>query len=140
MAEAPPPPIVPYLTVRNARSALAFYEAAFDGPTVRLRETDGGGVFHARTRIGEGLVMLYEDGTGAPECNGTPSDIGGSPVSIRIELVDADTVDATFEQSVAYGASEVHPPIDRPWGRAAQIRNPEGHIWSLAATDMEVEA
>ncbi|MEM9046299.1 MAG: VOC family protein [Pseudomonadota bacterium] len=139
MNGALPPPIVPYLTVRDARSALMFYEAAFGGETVKLLESDDGAVFHARTRIGQGLVMLYEDQIGTPDGNGAPETLGGSPVSIRIELLAPETVDATFKTALSHGAVEVIPPVDRPWGRLAQIRDPEGHFWSLAATDLEAE-
>ncbi|MEM8790348.1 MAG: VOC family protein [Pseudomonadota bacterium] len=140
MTDAVPPPIVPYLTVRDARSALAFYSTAFGGKTIKLMEAADGSVFHARTRIGEGLVMLYEEKTGSPDANGAPETLGGSPVSIRIELAKADAVDSTFAKAIAHGAIQVHPPTDRPWGRLAQVRDPEGHFWSLAATDLSAGA
>ncbi|GMG83303.1 VOC family protein [Paralimibaculum aggregatum] len=130
---ARPPDILPYLTVRDARAALAFYAAAFGGETVMLL-AGGDAVRHARLRIGAGMVMLYEERSGAPAGNGAPATLGGSPVAIRIELEDAAAVDAGFARAIAAGAEAVIEPQNRDWGRLAEIRDPEGHFWRLAAT------
>ncbi|MEM9148265.1 MAG: VOC family protein [Pseudomonadota bacterium] len=130
------PPILPYLTVRDARAALGFCEAAFGGETLMIQEQDGA-VNHARVRIKGGLVMLYEERAGAYAGNGAPATLGGSPVAIRLELGRAEDVDASFAQALAAGATEVVAPIDRPWGRLAEVRDPEGHFWRLAAAVAE---
>lgn len=133
--DRPPPSIVPYLTVRDARAALAFYADAFGAETLKvLDEPDRGGVFHARARIGQGLVMLYEEKTGSRPGNGAPATLEGSPVALRIELDDPTRVDAVFERAIGLGARPELAPTDRPWGRLAQVRDPEGHYWYLAAT------
>ncbi|MEM6621197.1 MAG: VOC family protein [Pseudomonadota bacterium] len=128
-----PPQILPYLTVRDARAMLAFCADAFGGETVMVME-DAGGISHARTQIGEGLIMMYEERAGAYRANRAPQSLSGSPVAIRIELTDAAAVDATFARATALGAEEVVTPVDRPWGRLAEVRDPQGHIWRLAST------
>lgn len=130
------PAILPYLTVRDARATLAFCEAAFGGETLMVQEADGA-VNHARVQIGDGLVMLYEERSGAYEGNGAPATLGGSPVAIRLELDGAAAVDTTFERALSAGATAVVAPLDRPWGRLAEVRDPEGHFWRLSATAAE---
>ena len=127
------PAIVPYLTVRDARGALAFYQQAFDAETLMILE-DESGIFHARARIFGGIVMMYEEKTGAPEGNRAPHALGGSPVAIRIELGAFARVDKTSARAEAAGAEVVIAPTDRPWGRLSEVRDPEGHIWRLAAS------
>ena len=127
------PPIVPYLTVRDVRSALEFYARAFDAETLMLLDDDNG-VYHARTSIAGGLVMLFEEKTGAYAENRAPGAYGGSPVAMRIELGDPERVDLTTAKARAAGAEVIVAPTERPWGRLAEIRDPEGHIWRLAAS------
>ena len=51
--------ITPYLIVKNAAEALAFYKKAFGAEeTVRLEHA--GRVAHAEVRIGDSVVMLGE--------------------------------------------------------------------------------
>jgi PhnB protein len=59
-----------------------------------------------------------------------PRTLGGSPVSLHVYVED---VDATFEQAVAAGAEVVQPLEDKFYGdRSAQLRDPFGHVWSIA--------
>ncbi|MEM9060662.1 MAG: VOC family protein [Pseudomonadota bacterium] len=130
------PPIVPYLTVKDARSALDFYGRALGAETLMILEEDSV-ISHARARIAGGVIMLYEEKTGAPDSNRAPEALGGSPVAIRLELRTAERVDATAAQCIEAGAETVIAPTDRPWGRLAEIRDPQGHIWRLAASTVE---
>ena len=127
------PPIVPYLTVTDARAMLAFCEQAFGGKTVDVMEEQGG-ITHARSAIAGGLVMMFEERTGADPVNRAPDAYGGSSVALRLNLLTADAVDRTAAQAIAAGATMLIPPTDRPWGRLAEVRDPQGHIWRLAAT------
>jgi len=44
-----------------------------------------------------------------------------------------EDVDASFKQAVEPGATVVMPPADMFWGdRYGQLKDPFGHIWSLA--------
>ena len=127
------PAIVPYLTVTDARAALEFYGEALGAETLMILEEEAG-VFHARARIAGGIVMLFEEKTGADRANRAPDALGGSPVAIRVELGSAERVDAVAAQCARAGADVLVSPVDRPWGRLAEIRDPQGHIWRLAAS------
>ena len=124
------PTITPYLTVRGAGRALAFYREAFGAEETCLMSRAGGGaLLHAAVKIGEASVYLCDEfpdmGSQSPEA------LGGSPVVIHLYVED---VDAAFDRAVAAGAPPTMPPADMFWGdRFAKIRDPFGHCWSLAS-------
>ena len=127
----PPPPVTPYLTVHDARRAIAFYERAFDARVLGRQDTpDGAKVIHAALSIHGGLVMLSDDFpemTGAPR---SPEALGGAPVTIHLDLAD---VDAVWERALAAGAQVAMPLADQFWGdRYGVLVDPLGHRWSLA--------
>ena len=51
---------IPYLAVRNASEAIAFYKAAFGAAEV-LCIANGGKVGHAELEIGEARIMLCDE-------------------------------------------------------------------------------
>ncbi len=130
------PPVVPYLTVKDARAALQFYARVFNAETLMVLE-DESGVYHARSKIAGGLIMLYEERAGAYRENASPDTLGGSSVALRLELGDAAHVDEIAARANTAGAQVIVEPTDRPWGRLAEVRDPEGHIWRLAASTVE---
>lgn len=141
-----PPPATPYLTVEGAASAIAFYERAFGATLLGKQDTpDGTKVIHAALRFDNGaLVMLSDD---FPEKSGgqkrSPASLGGSPVTIHLDLPD---VDACFERALGAGATVAMPLSDMFWGdRYGIVVDPFGHRWSLAtrkrtATKDELDA
>jgi PhnB protein len=59
----------------------------------------------------------------------SPSDLGGSPVLIEMEVDDPDAVG---ERMVAHGAEVVVPIENQAFGkRSGRIRDPFGHLWIL---------
>jgi PhnB protein len=133
-----PPPVSPYLTVDNAGAAIAFYQKAFGAKVAARQDTpDGKKVIHAALLINGGLVMLCDD---FPEmrggAKGTPSALGGSPVTLHLDLPD---VDATFARAVDAGATVTMPLADQFWGdRYGGLIDPFGHRWSLATRKRKV--
>lgn len=140
-----PPPVSPYLTVEDSNRALRFYTDAFGAHEVFRNTTpDGTKVIHAAMLINGGLVMLSDD---FPEMNGghgrAPRAIGGTPVTIHLDLPDVDTV---WQAAIAAGAKVVMPLDEMFWGdRYGIIEDPFGHRWSLATrvrqpTQADIEA
>ena len=118
----------PYLIIRDADRALAFYRKVFDAkPVLHLKYPDGK-VAHAEIAIGEGHVMVSEE---LPERGFRgPLSFGGTPVSL---LVYVEDVDAVFEKAIAAGAETKHPVADQFYGdRSGTIVDPFGHVWSIA--------
>lgn len=127
MAESRIDAVYPYLRVRDARAAIAFYQAAFGAvEDFRLSEP-GGRVGHAELKFGTTTVMLSdaypEYGIHAPR-DGVPT---GSSIHLHV-----DNVDALAARAVAAGATLLMPPTDQFHGeRAARLLDPFGHEWLL---------
>lgn len=126
--------VTPYLVVRDAAAALAFYAKAFGAEELFRMPGPGGVVMHAELKIGDSIVMLGEEspqmGTSAPQT------VGGTPVSLMVYLND---VDASFSRAAQAGCTVQMPPTDMFWGdRYGKLQDPFGHHWSLATHKEDV--
>lgn len=122
------PSVTPYLIVRGAERAIAFYQRVF-GATVRLR-LDGtdGRIGHAELAIGDSLIMLADE---APERNVLAPGSGGSD-AVTLHLYIAD-VDAVVRAAQAAGAVLKHPVETKFYGdRLGTIVDPFGHVWHVS--------
>ena len=120
--------LAPYLVVDGAAQAIAFYTRAFGAKeTMRLAEP-GGRIGHAEITIGDALVMLADE---HPEINiRGPKALGGSPVTLHLQI---DDVDAVAAGAVAAGATVVFPVKDQFYGkRSGRFEDPFGHVWILS--------
>lgn len=126
--------IVPYLTVRGASEASAFYQRAFDAREhARHPAEDGKRFLHIALAIHGGDLFLCDE---FPEQGGAPAPTADrpAPVAITIQLKSPGDVDAVFARAVAAGATGVMAPADMFWNaRFAQLRDPFGHLWMLNA-------
>jgi PhnB protein len=119
--------ITPYLSVKDAKAAIAFYEGVFGASEVGRILMPGGAVGHAELQIGGARVMLAEE---MPEWgNKSPATLGGSPVTIALYVAD---VDATYQRAIDAGATVVEPVKDQFYGdRAGSLQDPFGHKWHI---------
>ena len=126
--------IVPYLTVKGASEASAFYQKAFDAKeNARHPAEDGKRLMHVALSIHGGDVFLCDE---FPEHGGAPAPTKErpAPVQLTIQLKAPKDVDAIYAQAVKAGATGVSEPADMFWGaRFAQLRDPFGHLWMLNA-------
>ncbi len=120
--------ITPYIFVRGAADAMAFYEKAFGAVEVTRMPGPDGKLMHAEIRIGDSHIMLADE---MPEFgNMSPQSLGG--ISGRLMLYVED-VDSSFSQALAAGATENQPVEDQFWGdRMGTLTDPFGQQWSLA--------
>ena len=120
--------VTPYLIVKDAAAAIAFYERAFGAKeTMRLAEPSGR-IGHAEISIGGATIMIADE---YPEMGFRgPQALGGSPVTLVLHVTD---VDAVADRAVAAGAAVVIPVKDQFYGeRSGRIRDPFGHLWILS--------
>ena len=133
------PAVIPHLVVDDAAAAIDFYVKAFDAVEQGRVPGPGGKLVHAALTINGSSVYLNDD---FPEMSGgksmTPTALGGTPVTIHLEVTD---VDARFQQALDAGATVVVPLEDQFWGaRYGAVRDPFGHQWSLGQQVCEVSA
>jgi PhnB protein len=135
--QAAPTPVrqtaIPRLRVKNAAVAIEFYKQAFGAREI-MRFGVHGQIAHAELAIGNSIITL---GEAAPEHGYPgPETYGGSPVSIRLSVDDADAVAA---RAVAAGARLVRPVSDQFYGdRSGAITDPFGYTWDISMRKEEM--
>src|SRR6266550_5667989 len=120
--------VTPYLAVRNARAAIAFYGAAFGARQKLLIEEQDGRIGHATLGIGPAEIYLADE---HPEFENVvgPQTLGGTSVTIDLEV---DDVDLAVDRAVAAGATLIRPPDHPESGvQAGKVRDPFGHTWLI---------
>ena len=132
MADEQPAGVVPYVVVSDGAAAIAFYTKAFGAEELqRMTTPDGSRIVHAALRMNGGTLFLADD---FPEMNQgksrTPEALGGTGVTIHLEVPD---VDATVVQAEKAGATVTMPVADTFWGaRFGKLQDPFGHDWSVS--------
>jgi len=127
--------VTPYLMVRDANRALAFYAQAFRARELMRFPAPDGKVAHAEIMIGDSHVMLADETDGFAG----PQTLGGAGVSLMLYV---DDVDATFSRAIAAGASERRAVADQFYGdRNGTLVDPFGHVWTISThvEDVSVE-
>jgi PhnB protein len=126
--------LTPYLIVREADKAIAFYQKAFGATELMRMNGPDGKVGHAELKIGDSMVMLSEEN---PHWGATsPQSLGGTPLSLAMYVVD---VDASFHKAVEAGATIKRPLADQFYGdRSGTVTDPFGHIWTLSTHKEDV--
>jgi PhnB protein len=130
MAKSPAPEgyntVTPYLRVKGATEALAFYKTAF-GAKKRMQLNMGDRIGHAEIEVGGSTIMLADE---FPEMGIVgPKTLKGTTVTIGLYVAD---VDKTMAKAVAAGAKVTRPATDEFYGhRSGQIEDPFGHVWML---------
>jgi uncharacterized glyoxalase superfamily protein PhnB len=124
------PWLTPYLTVRDAGTAIAFFEAAF-GFHVRDSVHDDGAVMHVEMTYQDQLIVMFAPEGAFGSTAKTPKSAGATaPQSFYLYV---DDVDAVYARAIAAGARSLSEPQDQFWGdRFAQIEDPDGYRWALA--------
>lgn len=124
----------PYLSCRDASSAIEFYKKAFGATEVMRLAEPSGRLGHAEIKIGAALIMISDE---YPEMGvRSPQSLGGSPVAIHIYVED---VDAVATRAVAAGAKLLRPVADQFYGdRSSTLEDPFGHRWSIATHKEDV--
>lgn len=120
--------ILPYLVIKNAATALDFYQTAFGAETIMRMDMPSGAVMHAEMRIGSAIFMLSEqsDEWGSK----SPDMLGDSPVTLMLYVPD---VDAFVERATVAGASLTMPVADQFYGdRSGCLTDPFGHRWMIS--------
>ena len=124
----------PYLIVKGAAEAIAFYKKALGAAEVVRLADSTGKVMHAELLINYSRIMLADE---FPDMGyRSPQSYGGSSVSLLIYVND---VDAQFAQLISAGAKETMAVMDQFDGdRRGTVTDPFGHVWLLASRKEEI--
>jgi uncharacterized glyoxalase superfamily protein PhnB len=117
----------PYLIVRDAAAAIAFYERVFGAEeTLRLAEPTGR-IGHAELKFGSTTVMLADE---FPEMGITaPTASGSCGQFLHLHVAD---VDGLTNRAVEAGAKLIMEPKTQFYGeRSSKVLDPFGHQWLL---------
>ncbi|MFL6094362.1 MAG: VOC family protein [Blastococcus sp.] len=118
--------LVPYLAVRDARAAIAWYTDALGArvvgdPTVM----DDDRIGHAELTVAGATFYLADE---YPEMGLSGPDDNRVSVSLHLTVTD---VDAAVDRAVQTGATLSRPVDDAPYGRTGVVVDPYGHRWML---------
>lgn len=117
----------PYLIVKGATDALAFYKKAFGATELFRMAGPDGRIGHAEIRIGDSHIMLADEVPGMGFVS--PQTLGGSPISLMLYVPDVDKV---FQQALAAGATTQRPVQNQFYGdRSGTLKDPFGHVWTI---------
>lgn len=130
-AVQPVPPAqgaIPYLIVKGATDAIAFYQRVFDARLLARLDAPEGVPMHVELQVGPAKFFLTEE---RPEYGSLgPATLGGSGSMAVIYVPD---VDAVVQRAVDAGASVRMPVADQFWGdRSGSIVDPFGHGWFIS--------
>ncbi len=119
--------LFPYLRVRGAAEAAAFYIHVFDAKEKFRLVEPSGRVGHLELQLGPATLMLSDE---YPESNIVgPATRGGTTVSLHLHVDDCDSVIA---RAVEAGAELVRAASDQFYGeRSGTVRDPWGHEWLI---------
>ena len=123
-----PPTLIPHIVCAGAADAIEFYKNAFGAEELIRIPGDDGRLMHAAISIDGAMLMLVDENP-AWGIKG-PLSLGGSPVTLHLNVPNADTA---IERAAAAGATITMPAHDAFWGdRYGQVKDPFGHSWSIA--------
>ena len=119
--------VQPYLYLKNASDAIAFYSKAF-GATERLRMANKDGrIGHAEINLGDSCIMMADENAAIGAYS--PEHYGGAPMSLMIYVEDCDVI---YQRAIAAGATSLREPADQFYGdRMAGVADPFGFHWFI---------
>jgi PhnB protein len=111
--------VTPFMNIKNAPEAIAFYEKAFGAVVVERHDTSKGQVMIAALKIGNALIHVSE-------ANRDPETHSGT-------MLYVDHADAWWQRAVDAGCEVRVPLQDMFWGdRFGALSDKFGNRWAIA--------
>jgi uncharacterized glyoxalase superfamily protein PhnB len=118
--------LIPYLAVRDARAAMAWYADAFSARVVGDPYVmDDDRIGHAELDVAGAPLYLADE---YPEMGLAGPEEGRVSVTLHLSVAD---VDAAMARAETAGATVERAAADAPYGRTGVIVDPYGHRWML---------
>lgn len=121
--------VTPYLCIKGAADATAFYTDALGATEVSRMVAPDGRVSHAETRISG--VALYLADEFSEIAVVSPTTLGGSPLLLHLTVPNGDELAG---RAIATSATVLRPLADQDYGyRNCKLADPFGHTWMLSS-------
>jgi len=122
--------VVPYISVKGASDAIAFYREAFGAEELLRMPMPDGKVGHAEIKIGDSIVMLADEMDHPDAIAKSPRTLGGVTSGLCLYVVDCDAI---FNRAVAAGAKVRRPLTNQFYGdRSGTVEDPFGQVWTMS--------
>jgi len=119
--------LAPWLTVRDAAKAVAFYKSAFDAVETYRLEIPGGGGLIVRLKVGAAEFWVAS-GEPQPLHAVTRECVGGDCVRMILTVADPEAV---FAKALAAGATQIYPVGTAHGWRLGRVEDPCGLHWEI---------
>lgn len=127
--------VFPYLMVRDAKAAIAFYQQAFGATELFRLVEPSGRIGHAELQLGPAVLMVCDEFPEYGMVGPQREQFTGCTIHLHV-----DNADAMAERAAAAGATILMPPTDQFYGeRSCRLRDPFGHAWLLGHSIEKVE-
>jgi PhnB protein len=122
--------ITPYLSIKGAAEAIAYYQRAFGAVELYRLPMPDGRIGHAELQIGDSRLLLADEMPEMPDIVfRSPRTLKGTSFGLVLYLKD---VDAAFAQAIAAGGTVLRPVKTQFYGdRSGTLEDPFGHVWTL---------
>ena len=122
--------VVPYISVKNASDAIAYYKKAFGAEELMRMPMPDGKVGHAELKIGDSVLMLADEMDHPDAIAKSPSTLGGITSGLCLYVADCDTL---FNRAVAAGGKVRRPLTTQFYGdRSGTVEDPFGQVWTIS--------
>jgi len=119
--------VTPYLSMRDANTAIDFYQRALGAVELYRLTMPNGKVGHAELQIGGSRIMLADENAEWGSLSALT--LGGTAIALCLYT---DNVDALAARFLGAGGSEVMPLQNKFYGdRSGEYKDPEGYRWTL---------
>ncbi|MGC5627662.1 VOC family protein [Georgenia sp. Z1344] len=118
--------VTPWIIGQDTAGLIDFLVESFDATELGRTTTDDGGIAHAEVRIGDSVVLMFDQPDWPP-----------TPGFLRLYVSDIEQV---HDRALAAGALSVTRPTQLFWGdMAARVRDPFGNLYWLMERIEEVD-
>lgn len=125
------PTMIPYLTVKNSKESIRFYEQAFGFNWLNAAETtESGEIEHVEMSYKDVLIMFASEGSFGSTNKAPITTSTRSPMSLYLYC---DDLESLYQQAIKAGATSLMEPFDAFWGdRVFQVSDINGYEWMFA--------
>ncbi len=122
--------VVPYISVKGAGDAIAYYKKAFGAQELVRMPMPDGKVGHAELKIGDSIVMMADEMDHPDAIAKSPRSLGGVTSGLCLYVEDCD---AMFNRAVEAGGKVRRPLTNQFYGdRSGTVEDPFGQVWTIS--------